>query len=172
MSTATPTVAKAALSVAQANEVIIDALTAKFRDQVANLVNDGTIGDGAVLTQAAIRIEYGNGKTVNWVTDDGQVFTTRSESTEFERPMAPAIPSAIKALDPAKSGGQPTEKAVVKAETAIRSMLRGFFATLETGILKERGWSRTLPGVGGKKYAGGRLGEIQKYADANEKVGL
>jgi hypothetical protein len=162
-----------ALQVSAANQVLVDAVMAKLHDKVVELVDGGAIGEGAVATHAVIRIEYGNGKHVDWVSTDGQVFNTRSESNEIDRPMAPVVPSAIKALDPAKVGSiQPTDKAIEKAKTVLRNTFRGFFATLESGVFCEKGWSRTLPGVPGKRYAPGRLGEIQKYADANEKIGL
>jgi len=148
------------------NEVVA-ALVAKFQQKLENLAADGKIKEGAALTQFDIRVEYAGGAQVEWVADNGDVFCTRSNSREFTRPMAPAIPTAVKKLLEDQS-----EKAVTKAKDAVRKLRLGSYAMRETRLCSASN-PRTLPGITGYTYSADReIAELQKYAHAGDKIGL
>jgi hypothetical protein len=142
-------------------------LMAKFEQKLNGLIEEGLIRDGATLTNFDARVEYGNGSHVEWVTDDGQRFVTKSNSREYERPHAPVIPSAVKKLNTDQS-----DKAVEKAVEAVRKVRLGIYAMRESRLCTSKP-PRTLPGIAGKAYSSDRqIAEFQKYADAGEKIGL
>lgn len=147
----------------------VDRLKAKLNDTVDRLAREGAIPIGSNLVHSAICINSDGDRQVDWVLDNGDVYTTRSQRRDFTRPLAPVIPSAVKKLRDLLT---PDSKAMAKARDTVRESLRGFFATLETRLARTNP-SRTLPGMSGKQYStNAELAEYQKYADAGEKIGL
>ena len=147
----------------------VGSISAKFTERLQQLAAEGAIPAGSSLVHSAICITSDNNRQVDWVLDNGDVFTTRSPRRDYDRPLAPVIPSPVKKLRDLLT---PDSKAMGKARDAVREVVRGFFATLETRLVRQNP-SRTLPGMSGKVYPGNsELAEYQKYADAGEKIGL
>lgn len=145
---------------------IIDSLTAAFRDKIAKLVI-GVIGDDVIpahprLTQFDLRLEYDDGKHVEWVTDEGRVFVTRSDKDGFAEPTVPSAPDAVTELLNDQS-----VDALLKARDAINKMITGFFALRETGVVCDRA-PRSFNPVENHQYSGDHeMQELQKYAKAH-----
>jgi hypothetical protein len=143
-------------------------LVSKFQASLEALVASGhTIPAGVVLTKFDIRLEFVSNGEAFWLSDDGQKFITVCHSREADRPLAPVIPGAIKALKDDQSA-----KKLTAARDAVRKMRLGFYAMRESRLCGMKP-SRTLPGVNNARYhSDTEIAEFQKYADAKGQIGL